>query len=150
MRVEIEIDRTHLGLLLGRHLLFDLCGAGELLLQRSMQPPVTPTPHERRTSHLVSQRHFPPAEPTFEPTPTRARPDFEQDASRLSILPLARVKRGGLVPPTRGDGWTLMKRLALGLGLFLLCSPFLEMGKEGTGGTKSRMKSRTAQHGRHV
>ena len=95
-------------------------------------------------------RHFPPSEPTFEPTPTRSRPHFEENAPPLSILPLARIERGGLVPRAWGNRWTLGELLPFGCRFLLLALPLLEMGKEGTSGAKSGMNGSAAEHRRKV
>src|SRR5947209_15142663 len=115
-----------------------------------MQPPLVSPPNERRTSHLDIRRHLSTSDANLEPTPTRPRPQFEQDARLCAIFPLTCIERGGLVPPARRDGRTFGEFFPLSLSFLFLGPPRSPLGREGTCRPKGGMNSCTAKHGRHM
>src|SRR5207248_1707154 len=124
MGVEIEIDRTDSCVWIGRDLFCELWRTRELPLYRRMQPPLVPTTYKGGTAVLDSRGDFSSRQATFEPTPTRPCPDFEENAPFLSVFPHARIERSGLIPRAWWNRWTLTKLLAFGLGFLFLRSPF--------------------------
>src|SRR5712691_9384567 len=80
------------GICMRGHLSLDLLWSLELLLNRSMQPPLLPSTNERGTSHFGLVQQFAASEAHFEPTPTASCPDFEQDGGGSAFFPLAQVE----------------------------------------------------------
>src|SRR5579884_3107906 len=139
MLVEVEINRTDLGVYDGGDLLFHFCRSFERPLHRGMQPPLPPTSHKRGTAQFHAFGEIPPGEADFDPTPHTARPDFEQDPLPLTLFPLPRIEDGGLVPLPWRDWRASGKLLAFCLGFFPFPPPFGQMSVEGAGRAQRRM-----------
>src|SRR6266704_2686410 len=89
--IEIQIDGAHLRLRIGE-LLCELKRCRKPLLHRSMQPPATSMPYQRRTARLGSRWQFPACETYLEPGPTCTGPYFDDHATLRAVLPHTRVE----------------------------------------------------------
>jgi hypothetical protein len=103
--IEIQIDGAHL-CLRSRELLCDLERRPKPLLQRSMQPPATCLPDQRRAARLGSLRQLPARETYLEPGPTGTGPDFDDHAPLRALLPHTLVERHRLIPGAWWHGRT--------------------------------------------
>src|SRR5215469_5131291 len=90
MLVEIEIDRAH-SCLIGHELFCDFRRRLELLFDGGMQPAAIPRVDQGRAAHLEASGQIACERVHLEPGPAGAGPDFEQDAVRTALFPLARL-----------------------------------------------------------
>src|SRR5438132_6997523 len=90
-----------------------------------------------RTSHLDISRQLSTSDVNLEPTPTRPRPQFEQDARWCAIFPLTCIERGRLVPRAGRDWRTFGEFFPFSLSFLFLGSPLRQVSREGTGRPKA-------------
>ena len=147
---EIEIDCTNLCVCVGGDLLLDFAWTLELLLYRSMEPPLIALSDERGAASLETSWQIAASRANLDPTPAGPRPDFDEDAACGPFLPHACIERSRLIPCAWGNWWTITKLLAFGLGLLLLALPLPSMSKERTCRAKSGMNGSATEHRRKV
>ena len=90
--VDIQVYGTHLCVCVGGNLFLDFTRALELLLHRSMQPPLIPASNKGGTSHFSSTRQVASGDTNFDPTPPRPGPYLHHDAGIGPLLPHAHVE----------------------------------------------------------